>query len=41
MNGVTIRKLVANGHIKSVRAGEGRNGMIPINKDEFLADFGT
>lgn len=35
----TIRKLVAQGKIKSVRAGEGKRGKILISKDSLLDYF--
>lgn len=35
----SIRMIVAQGKVRSVRTGEGRNGKILVNKDELLAYF--
>ena len=37
----TIRQIVAQGKVKSVRTGEGRNGKILVNKADLLAYFGA
>ena len=35
----TVRQLVKQGKVKSVRAGEGRNGKILVNKADLIAYF--
>lgn len=35
----TIRKLVTQGKVKSVRTGEGKRGKILVNKDDLLTYF--
>lgn len=35
----TVRQLVKQGKVKSVRTGEGRNGKILVNKADLLAYF--
>lgn len=35
----TVRQLVKQGKVKSVRTGEGRNGKILVNKSDLLAYF--
>ena len=35
----TVRKLVKQGKVKSIRTGEGRNGKILVNKADLLAYF--
>lgn len=35
----TVRKLVKQGKVKSVRTGEGRNGKILVNKADLIAYF--
>ena len=35
----TVRKLVKQGKVKSVRTGEGKNGKILVNKADLLAYF--
>jgi hypothetical protein len=37
----SIRQIVAQGKVKSVRAGEGKNGKILVNKADLLAYFGS
>jgi hypothetical protein len=37
----TIRQIVAQGKVKSVRTGEGKNGKILVNKADLLAYFGS
>ena len=37
----TIRRMVAQGKVKSVRTGEGKNGKILVNKADLLAYFGA
>ena len=37
----SIRKIVAQGKVKSVRTGEGKNGKILVNKDDLMAYFGA
>ena len=35
----TVRQLVKQGKVKSVRTGEGKNGKILVNKDDLIAYF--
>ena len=37
----SIRQIVAQGKVKSVRAGQGKNGKILVNKADLLAYFGS
>ena len=37
----SIRQIVAQGKVKSVRTGEGKNGKILVNKADLMAYFGA
>ena len=37
----SIRQIVAQGKVKSVRTGEGKNGKILVNKADLMTYFGT